>query len=535
MNSFSYFACRRILIVIVLLTAACDTGSRHSADVDVLRRGNGGEPVTLDPALAEDEHAFRILADLYEGLLTIDAAGSLVPGTAESWGPSPDGLEYRFRIRAAARWSNGAPVTAQHFVAAFRRVLAPGTRSPYAFLLKPIQNAEQVLAAEASPETLGVSAEDSSTLVIELEYPAPYFPHVLAMAVGAPRYPEIQNADEATGGRTQIISNGAYVLDTWQPGDKIRLRKNPHFHDAGNVQIDVVDYFAIVDEDTEYRRYRAGELDITASVPGSVIDDLRRTRPDELHVTPKLALYYIAFDLSEAPFDNRNLRRALTMAIDRDALVEVIGRGERPAYGVVPPGIDGYDNPVFSWRDDDAALRLDEARRHYELAGYSATMPLEAELLYDAGGVHETIALAVSAMWRNVLGAEISLRKMEWQQFLATRNNRPDWQMMRFAWTGDYPDPKTFTDLFRSNSPQNLPAYRESVYDDLSQQADASASPEERFRLLRGAESRLLDDYPIAPLYFYVSKHLASTRVAGFQPNLLDRQLTRYLALGPPR
>lgn len=535
MNRFPSFRCRCVFIALALVAAACDTGTQNIIGEDILRRGNGGEPVTLDPALAEDEHAFRILADMYEGLLTIDAAGSLIPGAAESWTTSANGLVYRFRMRDGARWSNGAPVTADHFVAAFRNVLAPGTRSPYAFLLEPIQNAGKILAAEASVDTLGVSAEDSSTLVIELEYPAPYFPHVLAMAVAAPRFPGIPNADETTGGRAEIISNGAYVLDTWQPGEKIRLRKNPYFHDAGNVQIDAVDYFGIVDADTEYRRYQAGELDITASVPGNVIEDLRRTRSDELYVVPKLALYYIAFDLSEAPFDNRNLRQALTMAIDRDALVEIIGRGELPAYNVVPPGVDGYDNPVFSWRDDDAALRLDEARRHYERAGYSVTMPLEAELLYDAGGVHETIALAVTAMWRNVLGAEISLRKMEWQQFLASRNNRADWQMMRFAWTGDYPDPKTFTDLFRSNSPQNLPAYRDPVYDDLSAQADATASPDERLRLLRGAESRLLDSYPIAPLYFYVSKHLVSRRVAGFQPNLLDQQLTRYLAVAPPR
>lgn len=522
-------------IAVFVLAVGCEKSSAPATAADVLRRGNGGEPVTLDPALAEDDHAFRILADLYEGLLTTDPQGALVAGAAESWEVSEDGLHYTFRIRDNSRWSNGAPVTAHHFIAAIRKVLSPGTRSPYAFLLAPIQNAQAVQSATVSVEELGVIAVDTHTLRIELAARAPHFLRVLAMAVTLPRYPDIQNEDEGAGSGRAIISNGPYMLERWALEEHIRLRKNPHYHDADSVQIEVVDYLPIVSAEAEYRRYRAGEIDITASIPGNAMADIRASRPGELVVTPRLALYYLAFDMTEPPFDNRDLRQALTMAVDREALVDVLGRGEQPAYGLVPPGIAGYDNPGFAWRNDEPADRIEEARAYYARAGFTARNPLEAELLYDAGGVHETIALAITAMWRDVFGADVKLRKMEWQQFLATREIRAEWQVMRFAWTGDYVDPKTFTDLFRSDSPQNLPAFDDDTYDALLHEADAQNAAAARFRLLHDAESQLLSAYPIAPLYFYVSKHLVNPRVKGFQPNLLDQHPTRYLSLDAPR
>jgi oligopeptide transport system substrate-binding protein len=280
---------------------------------------------------------------------------------------------------------------------------------------------------------------------------------------------------------------------------------------------------------TELNMYRAGQLDITFTVPGSHVRQLRESHAEELRIAPFLALYYLAFDLSEAPFDNASVRQALSMAIDREALVRVTGRGEQPAYGLVPDGVIGYEAARAGWHSLPVEERLARARELYAKAGYTAAAPLEVTLLYDASDIHETIALAVSEMWRTNLGVEVHLDKREWKNFLATRNNRDAWQVMRFAWTGDFDHPAAFADVFRSASPQNLPGYASERYDRLVARAQASVDPAEQMRLYAEAEAVLLEDAPIAPLYFYVSKHLVSPAVSGYEANVFDRHPSRYL------
>jgi oligopeptide transport system substrate-binding protein len=259
------------------------------------------------------------------------------------------------------------------------------------------------------------------------------------------------------------------------------------------------------------------------------VQQLRETHADDLRISPYLALYYLAFDLSEAPFDNATLRQALSMAIDRDVLVRVTGRGEQPAYGLIPDGVNDYVPARFAWRAEPADVRLAKARELYAQAGYSEAEPLQLTLLYDAADIHETIALAVSEMWRKHLGVDVRLDKREWKYFLSTRENRDEWQVMRFAWTGDFDHPATFADIFRSVSPQNLPGYASVRYDRLLAEAEATVDVAAQMRLYAAAEAVLLEDSPIAPLYFYVSKHLVSPAIAGFENNVFDRHPSRYL------
>ena len=275
--------------------------------------------------------------------------------------------------------------------------------------------------------------------------------------------------------------------------------------------------------------YRAGELDITFGVPGSHLARLRETHASELRIAQYLAVYYLAFDLSEAPFDNRALRQALSMAIDREVLVSVLGRGEQPAYGLIPDGLADYTPARAAWRSLPADERLERARELYAAAGYSDELPLRVTLLHDAADIHETIALAVSEMWRKHLGVDVRLDKREWKYFLSTRENRDEWQVMRFAWTGDFDHPATFADIFRSVSPQNLPGYASVRYDRLLAEAEATVDVAAQMRLYAAAEAVLLEDSPIAPLYFYVSKHLVSPAIAGFENNVFDRHPSRYL------
>jgi ABC-type oligopeptide transport system substrate-binding subunit len=486
----------------------------------VLRRGNGGEPGSLDPALASDIHAFGILVDLYEGLVAEAADGSLIPGVANSWQVSDDGLTYTFRLRNDARWSDGAAVDASDFVRSLRRVVAPETASPYAFLLAPLQNFEAIQAGELPGSELGVRAESDQTLVMSLSTPAGHWLSILAMPIAAPTRPNVAGT---------VVSNGPYRLADRQAGGLIRLERNAHYWSADSVAIDTVEYHPIVDETAELNRYRSGELDITYTIPSEHFAALQADIPAEVRVAPSLALYYIAFDLTEPPLDSRPLRRALSMAIDRQTLVKLIGRGEQPAYGVVPPGVSGHRNASYEWNGVSDDERIRAAREQYALAGFDSENPLQLKLSYDVGDIHERIALAVTSMWRDVLGVQTTVEKMEWKLLLDTRDQRSAWQAMRFAWFGDYNGPMTFLEIFQSGNPQNLARYTGDDFDELLASAAETVDPDAHAQLMHAAEQTLIDDYPIAPLYFFVSKHLVRPGISGFENNVLNRHPTRFL------
>ncbi|MGI9235941.1 MAG: peptide ABC transporter substrate-binding protein [Woeseiaceae bacterium] len=523
-----------LLFVVLLGVSACPGGGdeppSESAARSIIYRGNGGEPGSLDPALAEDVHAFNILTDLYEGLVAESATGELIPGAAESWEISEDGLIYTFTLRDGARWSNGDAVTSQDFVRAFRRVANPTTASVYGFLLEPILHFTEVQNGDLPADKLAVSAVDDLVFEIRLRGPAPHMLAVLAMPVAFPVH-----GSPVTHGRFSdpglFVGNGAYRLISHTVGHPTRLQRNSMYWDADSVVVEEINFLPIVDPGTEFNMYRAGELDITNTVPLESVRSLKETMPDQLRIAPSLALYYLAFDLTEPPFDNRLLRKALNMAIDREQLVSLIGRGERAAFGVVPPGITGHVGSRFSWRSMPDGERVRQARILYEESGYTSEMPLAIKYTYDAGDIHEKVALVVTSMWRDVLGIETTLDKREWQYFLETRNRRSDWQLMHFAWAGDYNHASTFTNIFRSADPQNLPNYRNPEYDRLLIQAASGTGSPSPDALMTEAESVLLEDYPIAPLYFYVSKHLIRPEIGGFEPNALDRHPSKYLFL----
>lgn len=527
------------LAVVLVLAGGCTksadigTSSSSSGHQRILRRGNGGEPQTLDPALAEDDHAFNVLADLYEGLVIESGDGSLIAGVAQYWEISADGRQYTFHLRPDAVWSNGEPVTASQFVAGVRRVLSPGTTAAYSFLLEPILNYRLVIDGQVPVSEIGVHAPDEKTLVIDLQSPAPYFLGVLAMPIAYPRYSEFEDNSLRYRDPEHFIGNGPYVLEEWSIGEVIRLVRNKDYRNAANVQIGAVEYLPIADPVAEMNIYRAGELDITATVPVGSVARLRETRSAELRVAPSLALYYLAFDLSEPPFDNRLLRQALTMAIDRRALVAVLGRGEQGAFGLVPPGVANHDSARYSWQTLSNTERESKARELFRQAGYGDAGKLQLHLTYDTGDIHEKVALVVTSMWTDVLGVDVELEKKEWKYFLATRDDRSAWQVMRFAWTGDYNEASTFTDLFRADSEQNLPDYRNEKYDLLLDKAREMLDPTARAAKMAKAEELLINDYPIAPLYFYVSKHLVSQDVQNFRQNVLDRHPTQFLQLKP--
>jgi len=506
-------------LTLFLLVAACgeDPPSPSTGDAaetpSRLVRGNGGEPGTLDPGLAEDIHAFNIIADLYEGLVATDASGRIIAGVAKTWDISADGLTYTFQLRDDARWSNGDAVVATDFFRAFTRATEPGSIASLGFLLEPVEETARTGNRE---------------LVVRLKRPTSYFLSVLTMPVAMPIHSTMQHARDGQG---EHVTNGAFRLkNSSKRIGVIDLERNPFYWDADTVAIDEVRYLPIVDEYAELNQFRTGEIHITQSIPDSAVAQMRESAPQEIRINPMLALYYLAFDMTEPPFDNVNVRRALSIAIDRETLAELLGRGELPAYGVVPPGTTGQKNTGYGWRTQDQVERLKEARDLLAAAGYREGSPLRFTYLYDAGGIHERVALAVSAMWQSTLAVEVDYEKREWQYFLSARDQRDEWQLMRFAWFGDYDDPDTFLQIFSSESPQNLPRFANPEFDRALREANTLIDTTERSEALARAEELLLAEYPVAPLYFLVSKHLVHPSVRGFEQNVLDRHPTRFMS-----
>ena len=326
----------------------------------VLRRGIGGEPATLDPGEAADTFSFEVIRDLYEGLAIETPDGDVVPGVASSWTVNASGTQYTFQLRPDAKWSNGTRVRAKDFVDAWRRVVDPKRGSPVADTLRPVARAAAIILGRLPPSSLGVTAVRDDLLVVDLDRPAPYFAQLLTHSATFPVY-----SDETAKSHSPInwVSNGPYVLANWTPGSNLKLQQNLSYWDQKNVRVPTVEYIPIPDENAEYRQYRAGELDVTQSVPSGALDSVRAERPNELFVAPFLATAYYALNLRSQFFaTNFNLRKSLALAIDREALeTGILPFGQRPAYGFVPPGTWNYDPQAWEWRNLSHAERIGSA------------------------------------------------------------------------------------------------------------------------------------------------------------------------------
>lgn len=534
---------RRFAIIALLVIAAAIFwyASRPSRDersaapaLVTLNRGNGHEPESLDPQRSRTDSEHIILRDLYEGLTSLDPDARPAPGAASAWTVSADGLTYEFTLRPDLRWSNGDPLAAQDFVFSLRRLVDPATASPYAQIMDMIDGAAEITAGKREPSTLGVSAPDPAQVVIRLRAPTPYLPGVLAHPSTFPVHrPTLEKFGREFSRPGNAVSNGAFVLTDWSIGSHITAKRNRFYRDNAHNRIDVVKYLHIADQSAELRRYRAGELDITYVVPPAQFQWARENLGAELQVDPQLSTYYYGFNLTRAPFkDNAALRRALAMAIDRERLTQsVTGRGELPAYGWVPPGVDHYTPQQPEWAKLTAAERIAEAKRLYARAGYSAARPLKTEIRYNADETHTRIAGAIAAMWKEHLGVETALVGEEFKVLLQNINQAEITQVFRSSWIGDYNDAYTFAQYLKSDFGINLPRYRNEAYDRLLTQAAAELDRSRRQELLEQAERLMFEDQPLIPLYFYVSKHLVKPWVDGFRNNVMNVQYSKDLAI----
>jgi len=518
-------------------TAPLPMGSALAADT-VLHRGNGMEPETLDPHKSSGQAESYIEYDLFEGLLVPDGGDGYIPGAAERWEVSPDGLVYTFHLRPNGKWSDGTPVTAHDFVFSWRRVVDPATQSRYAHFLWPVKNAEEITNGKMPPDQLGVRAVDDYTFEVVLRSPAPYF---LAMQHHHATYPLSQTnvtkfgADFIKPGN--LVSNGAYKLAEAVPQSHVKLVKNPHFHDAANVQIDTVMYYPTENLESELKRFRSGELHITYEIPVSQIGWIRANMAGQMRLAPQFANYFFAPNMTKEPWkSNKDLRLAVNLAIDRAAIAEkIMQRGEKPIFSFVPPGTANYTPQEPDYASWTQAERDAKAKELIRKAGYGpGGKPLHLEILYNTHDNHRKVSIAVASMLQQKLGVKVTLNNQEWKVFLATRNEKSFKDITRHGWIGDYNDANNFLELLRGDVGKINPAgYANPEFDRLMAEANVTADPAKRRELMQQAERVMLADVPVFPIYSYVSRHMVSDKVLNWKDNLLDQHPSRFLALKP--
>jgi len=490
--------------------------------LSVLNRGGGAEPESLDPAFAGSTVEINILGDMMVGLTTLDAAARPIPGIAERWEISPDGLTWTFHLRKA-KWSDGRPVTAQDFIFAWRRLLDPKTAARQAQMLWVFKNARGIAAGSLPASALGATASGPSTLKITLEHPAPYLPELLTLPAALPLP---QRADFQPGA---YISDGPYLLKSWQPNDHVGLVRNPQFYDAAAVKIDAVNYYPTADSQAALRRLRAGELDTQTPLPVAQLDWLRANMPGSLHIMPSLALSYIAMNLRDPALADIRVRRALNLVYDREAVArKVMKLGEQPAYSYVPDIAANYPNgPQLDFKAMPYPPRLAEARRLMQEAGYSQFNKLTLSYAISGNPDSKRLAAVFQAMARQVY-VDVRITVSDYPMVLsAMRQGR--YQLAYTTWLADFSDASNFLDLLRFGSPGNYAGYRNARFDAAMTAAEREPDAARRAQRLQAAERIALADMPWLPIRFLSQSEAVGPRVGGYIQNSRDYNRSRWL------
>jgi len=527
------------LVGACMLLAQCSGGTSRVDEgtaTGVLHIGNGAEIQGIDPHVTTGVPESRVQQALFEGLVGKDPATlDPIPAVAERWEISEDGLVYTFHLRADAHWSDGTPITAEDFRWSYWRGLNPKMANEYAYMMFPLKNAEDYLAGKVTDfADVGVKVLDPHTLQLELHSPTPYFLQILDhhSYFPVPRH-VIEKYGAATDRFTDwtrpgnIVTNGAFRLAEWKLNKYVRVEKDPGYWDAANVRLNAVMFYVTENITTEERMYRSGQLHATNETPIDKIPLYRETRPDEMHLEPYLGTYFYTFNVNRPGISDARVRRAMAMAVDRQALVDTVLKGVNiPAYAIVPPGTIGYQPPELFKFDPEGARKL------LAEAGYpdGKGMP-PLEILYNTHEGHRKIAVAVQQMWKKYLNIDVTMLNQEWKVYLDTRDNL-DYTICRYAWIGDYVDPTGFLDLFITDGGNNKTGWSNKEYDELIlRKIPAMKTREERLAGFREAETIIMKEMPVIPIYTYMTKHLVHPDVKGMPPNLMDFYSFKHISL----
>lgn len=519
-----------LLILLVFLLATFGfvvTGERGERADFVLV--NGAEPQTLDPAIMTGVIEGRIADALFEGLTVPDPKTlAPLPGVAERWTTSPDGLTYRFFLRKT-QWTNGDPVTAHDFVYSWRRALAPATAAEYAYMLYHVENGEEYNKGKiADPAQVGVRALDDSTLEVKLRQPTAFFLGLTSFSTLLPVHRQcVEQHGDAWTRPENIVTNGPFALAEWQIGRHIRVRRNPAYRDAGAVSLRTMDFLAVESVNTAFNLYLSGEADFVANVPPH-LRPILQGRPD-YHTGTYLGTYYFLFNVRRPPFNDIRVRKAFSMAVDKQEIVKFITKGgEAPATSFVPAGMPGY-TPIAGLPFD-----LDRARKLFAEAGYPDGKGFpKVAFLYNTSEANREIAEVVQEMFRKGLNVTVELVNQEWKVYLAN-TKEGNYEMARASWIGDYVDPNTFLDMWVTGGGNNRAGWSHPGYDSLIRRAAVEMDPAQRMELFRRAERILIEgEAAILPLYHYVSTEMYRPEVEGIWPNIRSvHPMTRVRVAG---
>lgn len=518
----------RAALVLALLLQAIPADA-----AGILRSGHPGEPDSLDPHTSVSAPALIVQNDLFESLLTLDARGRPVPGAAERYDVSADGRIYTFTLRKGLLYSDGRPIVADDFVWSIRRLADPATASTgLAAWIDLIESGRAVLRGERPPDSLGVDAPDERTVRIRLTAAAPWFPSIAAFPVFAPLPRHVIDRHGRAWTRPEnMVVNGPFMLESWVPGQAVRVRKNPRFHAAASVRLDGVEYYSVSDQNTGVRLFLDGRLDAVTNFPPEKLDELRKARPRELRLGPSLGVTAYVINHRLPKFRDPRVREALSIAIDRRMLTtRIVRAGDTPALGIVAPAISAL--PATTAAAANSA-QLPRARQLLRAAGYSPERPLAVELLYHTSEEHKKVAVAVAAMWQ-AAGVRVSLRNAE-RQVVEAATRQGDFEIVRAAWFSPYPDASGFFSYLRRGSPSNGGAYDNVDFESLLERSADITDPAERRRLQAAAERVLQADHAVIPLYHIVSRRLVAERVIGWQDQSLSAlRPARWLDLRGP-
>jgi len=531
-----------ILTVALVLagTSACSrkqdpSAANAEAGSAILLYGNGAEPQDLDPQTVTGVPENKLMNAFFEGLVSYGPEGSdTVGGVAERWDISPDGLIYTFHLRANAKWSNGDPVTAEDFVRSYQRILTPALAAEYAYKFSAVVGAEDYQRGSLQDfSQVGFQAVDAQTLVIRLNHRVPYLlesmKHYAWFPVHIPtiaRHGGLATRGTAWTRLENFVGNGPFVPQSWRPNQRIVAARSPTYWDRARVTLDAIHFLPTENLETEERMFRTGQLHKTYELPAAKIDVYQRDFPESYRSDPYYGSYFFRFNVTRKPLDDVRVRRALTLAIDRESLTRnVVRGGMQAAYGLTPP-TDKYTARAKLTGD------VAEARRLLAEAGYPGGQGFpHIELLYNTQDNHRRICEALQEMWRQNLGIDVGLLNQEWKVYLRSMDQL-DYDMARGGWIGDYNDPNTFYDTFVTGGGNNRTGWSNARYDQLLRDTGFAADEPARLELYQQMEEIIVAELPIMPLYFYRKVYALSPKVH-WPSNPLDNQNWKFVRLQP--
>ena len=494
----------------------------------------GADPETIDPTINTASEASTVILNAFECIMTLDENDNAVEGAAESVEVSDDGLVYTIKLRKDGKWSDGEPVVADNFKYSWVRALTKENAAEYAYQLYYIKNAEKYYNGEATADELGINVIDDYTLEVTLEAPTTYFPQLLAFPTYAPLREDIVSADPegwATKPET-YVTNGAFKLVQWDMKDQLVFEKNENYWNKDSIKLDKLTFKLVTDDTTAYSELQAGNFDVVNSVPTNEIEPGQEA--GLIHVSPKLGTYYFGInvgkqdDMAEdvkTALSNKLVRQAINLAIDRQEIIDNVGKAEQvAAYSFVPEGIYNPDGTEFADKEyydpSDMDGNIEKAKELLKEAGYENGEGLPTiELMYNSEGAHKDICQILQENLAKI-GINIELANQEWAVFLNTRQ-QGGYEIARQGWIGDYSDPMTFLDLFVTGGGNNDSGYSNPEYDALIAAAKVETDPDKRKEQLREAEDILMDDMPILPIYYYTTVMGWNENVKGIQVSVL--------------